>query len=68
MIRTGDVIDILPSFRDPGDEEFTWVVLADEEKGRVDIQPVDIPMRIKPVYTVAVDQIRVLQVAAAAGS
>jgi len=60
MIRKGDVVEILAGFRDPGDEEFTWMVLEDEEKGRIDIQPVDIPMRIKPVYTLGTDQVRVL--------
>lgn len=60
MIKKGDVVEILTDFRDPGDEEFTWIVLEDEEKGRIDIQPVDLPMRIKPVYTLSVSQVRVL--------
>ena len=60
MIRKGDHVEILPAFRDPGDEEFTWIALSDEENGRIDIQPVDIELRIKPVYTVSSDQIRIV--------
>jgi hypothetical protein len=51
----GEVVRILPEYQDPGDEEFTWVIVTDEEKGRVDISPVDIPMNIKPWTTVKVD-------------
>lgn len=61
MIRKYDVVEILGEFRDPGDEDFTWVALSDEDRGRVDIKPIDHPMRIKPVYTVTVDQIRTLR-------
>lgn len=57
-LRKGDVVEILPEFQDDGDSDFRWVVLADEEKGRVDIQPVDHPMQIKPTYTLQVDQVR----------
>lgn len=56
--RTGDSIEILPEFRDPGDEAFDWIVIADEEKGRVDITPINHSMAIKPVYTLQKDQIR----------
>ena len=56
--RKGDRVEILPEFQDAGDSEFAWVVLDDEEKGRVDISPVDIGMRIKPRYTVLTSQIR----------
>ena len=58
MFRRGDHIEILEQFRDPGDDEFTWVVVGDEEKGRVDICPIDIYMKIKPVQTVNVEWIR----------
>lgn len=61
MIRKGDIVEILSAFRDPGDQEFTWVALSDEEKGRVDIQPVDIGMRIRPVYPLRSDQVRVIK-------
>jgi len=52
LFAKGEVVRILPEYQDPGDEEFTWVVMTDEEKGRVDISPVDIPMNIKPWSTV----------------
>lgn len=58
MFKRGDQVELLEQYRDPGDEEFTWMVLGDEEKGRVDIMPVDIHMAIKPTYTVQVDWIR----------
>ena len=48
----GDIVKILPEFQDPGDDEYTWVVMTDEEKGRVDICPIDIQMNIKPWSTV----------------
>lgn len=53
----GDVVRILPEFQDAGDDEFTWVVLADEEKGRVDISAVDSLLTIKPIHIVQVDWI-----------
>lgn len=60
MIHKGDTVEILPAFRDPGDESFTWMALTDEEKGRVDIQPVDIGMNIRPIYTLRSDQLRLV--------
>jgi hypothetical protein len=57
MFKKGDQVEILPEFQDAGDDEFHWVVLADEEKGRVDICPVNITLRIKPRYTVETHQI-----------
>ncbi len=58
MFKRGDHVEILEQFRDPGDEDFTWVVVGDEEKGRVEICPIDIQMEIKPVQTVNVEWIR----------
>jgi len=58
MFKRGDRVEILKKFQDRGDEEFTWIVMDDEEKGRVDIRPVDIPMDIKPLYIVQVGWIR----------
>lgn len=58
MIKKDDKVEILPEFRDEGDETFTWVALDDEEKGRVVLCPVDHPMRIKPSFTVLTSQIR----------
>lgn len=61
--RKGDRVEILPDYQDQGDSDFTWVVLTDEDRGRVDIQPIDHPMAIKPTYTVEVTQIRLVSVA-----
>jgi len=58
MFRRNDVVEILKEFQDPGDSNFTWVVLNDEEKGRVDITPVDINLTIKPTYTLKTEQIK----------
>jgi len=48
----GDIVEILPEFRDDGDNEFVWVVTEGEEKGRVTISPVNAGMSILPNYTV----------------
>lgn len=53
----GDIVKILPEFQDAGDDEYTWVVLTDEEKGRVDISAVDSPLTIKPIHIVQTDWI-----------
>lgn len=58
MFKRDDVVEILTEFQDPGDCTFTWIVLNDEEKGRVDISPVDISLNIKPIYTLKTEQIR----------
>lgn len=58
MFKIGDKVEILSEFQDAGDERFTWVVIGDEEKGRLDISPIDINMEIKPVYTVQAHWIR----------
>jgi len=58
VFKIGDKVEILSEFQDAGDESFTWVVIGDEEKGRVDISPIDINMEIKPVYTVQSHWIR----------
>jgi hypothetical protein len=54
----GDIVKILPEFQDSGDDEFTWVVVTDEEKGRVDISAVNSPLTIKPVHIVQKDWIQ----------
>jgi len=58
MFKRGDIVELLEQHRDPGDETFTWVVVGEEEKGRVDIMPVDIDLEIKPIYTVLTEWIR----------
>ena len=51
----GQVVKIRPEFQDDGDDEYTWVVLKDEEKGRVDISAIDSLLKIKPIHTVQVE-------------
>lgn len=58
MFKRGDRVEIIEEFRDDGDEIFSWVVVGDEEKGRVDISPIDIKLEIKPVHTVQANWIR----------
>lgn len=58
MFKHGDLVEILEQFQDDGDDQFSWVCVSDEEKGRVDISPRGTKMRIQPVYTVQTNQIR----------
>jgi len=58
LFKRGDIVEILEEFQDPGDSTFTWMVLHDEEKGRVDITPTNMKLRIKPIYTLKTDQIK----------
>jgi hypothetical protein len=60
MICKGDRVEILPEYRDEGDERFTWVAVSDEDKGRLDISPIDIGLPILPVQTVRVEMVRKL--------
>lgn len=55
--KKGDIVKILPEYQDSGDDEFTWTVLNDESKGRVDILAVDSPLTIKPIHVVQTDWI-----------
>lgn len=60
MFKRGDIVEILEEFQDPGDNTFTWMVLHDEEKERVDITLIDIKLDIKPTYTLKADQIKLV--------
>jgi hypothetical protein len=51
----GQIVKIRQEFQDDGDNELIWVVLADEEKGRVDISAIDSLLKIKPNHTVKVE-------------
>lgn len=62
-IRKGDVIRILPAFRDAGDDRFTWSAVDDEEKGRVSISPDGTGLTIAPIQTVAAYMVERLPVA-----
>lgn len=57
MIRKGDTVTIKPEWQDPGDSEFRWIAVDDEEGGRVSIMPVDTGLAIPPVQTVTVDML-----------
>lgn len=56
--KVGDLVEFLPEFRDPGDEDFEWTVVSDEEKGRVDVRPATPGLTIAPTYTVEVSWLR----------
>lgn len=68
MFKRDDVVEILTEFQDRGDSSFTWVVLNDKEKERVDISPVNIGLTIKPIYTLEIEQIRHVDVNSSAQS
>ena len=59
MIRQGDIVEILPEYQDKGDAEYTWKALNDEEKGRVDISPINTGLDFPPVSTVKSSWIKV---------
>lgn len=52
MLKKGDRISILPEYRNKGEERFIWVVSGDEEKGRVDISPLNTGLSFIPIETV----------------
>lgn len=58
LFRQGDLVEILPSFQDPGDSEFLWVAVDDEEKGRVWISAINSGLRMRPVHVVQAEWIR----------
>jgi len=51
-LKKGDRISILPEYRDKGDELFVWVVVGDEEKGRVDISVLNSGLPFPGIQTV----------------
>lgn len=57
MYRKSDLVSIRTEFQDPGDELLTWIVLDDEEKGRLDISPIGLELAITPIHTVRTDQV-----------
>lgn len=61
MLKKGDEVRILPEFQDAGDADFKWIVMADEEKGRVDVCPVNVAMKIKPTYTLFSHQVELVK-------
>ena len=59
-IRRGDRLRIRPEWQDPGDDEFTWIALEDEDGGRVRIAPLMPELNFPPnqvVTTGMVEQV-----------
>jgi hypothetical protein len=52
MIRKGQTVHIKREWQDPGDDEFTWIALEDEDGDRVKISPVMPKLRFAPVSIV----------------
>ncbi len=51
-IKRGDYVCIKPAWRDPGDEEYVWIAIEDEDGGRVRIAPImDLPIPPNQVVT-----------------
>ena len=57
MIHRGDMLQIREEWRDPGDDEFTWVALEDEDGGRVLITPLGTGLSIPPRQVVTVEMV-----------
>ena len=61
LIRAGQVVCLLPGYRDEGDEHLKFIAVDDESNGRVLVQiQVDLP--IKPtqiVYSYMIDRMPV---------
>lgn len=57
-IKKGDLVEILKDYQDEGDDEFTWVAVDDEDKGRVTVSPINSTLTIKPTYVVNVEWVR----------
>jgi len=53
MLKRGDRISILPEYRNKGEECYIWAVVGDEEKGRVDISPLNTRLPFIPIETVS---------------
>ena len=57
MIKRYDVVEILPDWRDDGDEKYVWAAVADEYQSAsghslVTISPINSSLTYPPVYTV----------------
>lgn len=57
-IRKGDFVEILANFQDEGDEEFRWLAVDDEEKGRVTIAALGTNLRISPTTVVRTEWVK----------
>ena len=61
LFQKGDLIEILPAYQDAGDDEYQWVAVDDEEKGRVFISTINSGMRIRPIHVVQSAWIRLIE-------
>lgn len=52
MIKKGDTVTINDGWIDSGDVAYTWIAVSDEEKGRVDIMPINTGLAFPPISTV----------------
>lgn len=62
MIKKGDRIDINPEWQDPGDENYVWVAVDDEEKGFVTISPISMPVGLRPRSVVGIEMIKLREI------
>ncbi len=57
MIHKGDRLRIKEAWQDPGDDDFEWRAVEDEDGGRVLISPVDIGLPIPPQQVVRTNMV-----------
>lgn len=55
MIQAGTQVQILLEFQDSGDDQYLWVAVDNESKGRVTIAPINSTLPIPPTYVVRVE-------------
>lgn len=58
MYLKNDTIEILEEFQDEGDGSLIWKIVGEEEKGRVDISPINTGLTLAPIYTVNTYMVR----------
>lgn len=51
-LKLGDRVELLPEYQDPCDSEFEWVVVEQEDNGRLFISPLGTGLQIAPRYPV----------------
>jgi hypothetical protein len=61
MIRKGQQVRIRPEWQDPGDDDYIWIALEDEDGGRALIQTQIPGMRILPTQRVNVGMVEALR-------
>ena len=52
MFNKGDKVKILASYQDEGDARYIWEVVADEDRGHVEIKPVNFEFEFAPISQV----------------